>query len=277
MTSVGIVTGAGRGMGAACATLIADMVDVLLLVDLTEEQMAQTATTLRTVGHQARIETFPLDITDPVGLGRLVTRTTELGTLRAVAHAAGISPTMGDWRRILAVDLVGSALLTEALLPMAGPGTAVVCFGSIAATFLPQTPKPAVQAALAAPLAPDFADRLHDAIGPTIAHPGIAYSWAKLGVLRLVRREAVRYGRRGARICSVSPGIIDTPMGRQEAASRETNKNITEQTPLGREGRPEEVAGTAAFLLSDAASFINGIDILVDGGAHAAIVEAAGP
>ena len=109
-----------------------------------------------------------------------------------------------------------------------------------------------------------------------IEDAGMAYVWAKRGVHRLVQREAVRLGRLGARICSVSPGIIDTPMNRQEAAARETNDLLVQHTPLGREGRPEEVAAAVAFLLSDEASFVNGIDLPVDGGVVAAIRTAPG-
>jgi len=204
---------------------------------------------------------------------RLAARARELGTLRAVVHVAGVSPTMGDWRRIVTVDLVGTALLTEALLPLATPGTAFVCFASIAPLLaaLSFEVDPAVDAALDEPLDAHLLDRLHAALGADVEDTGMAYVWAKRGVQRLVQREAVRLGRRGARICSLSPGIIDTPMGRQESAARETNDLLVQLTPLGREGRPEEVAATVAFLVSDEASFLNGIDVPVDGGVLAAV------
>lgn len=276
MTSVGIVTGAGRGMGAACAAQLADQVDVLLLVDLNEELMTETATALAGAGRRATIELFSLDIADAGGVARLASRVSELGTLRSVAHVAGISPTMADWRRVLDVDLVGSARLTDTLLPLATAGTAIVCFASLAPLLTAATVDPALDAVLSDPLATDFLDRLRAAAGPAIEDSGAAYTAAKHGVHLLARREAVRFGQRGARVCSVSPGIIDTPMGRKEAAARGTNDRLVRLTPLGREGRAEEVAAAAAFLLSDAASFVNGIDILVDGGVRAALLGTPG-
>ncbi|WP_210588546.1 SDR family oxidoreductase [Streptomyces sp. GESEQ-35] len=268
---MGIATGAGRGMGLECARRMTGVVDRLLLVDLDEKTVNAAADDLGAAGHGAVVEPFVVDITDADGLARLAARTAELGTLRAVAHAAGISPTMADWRRILRVDLVGTAMLAEALRPLVTQGTAMVCFASMAALFGNTGPHPAAEAALADPLDERFLDRVRDAVGPDIEDPGVAYTWAKRGVHRFVQREAVRVGRLGARVCSVSPGIVATPQGRQEAAQHPSMKALVEGSALGREGRADELAAVVAFLLSDDASFLTGVDVLVDGGVRAAL------
>jgi NAD(P)-dependent dehydrogenase (short-subunit alcohol dehydrogenase family) len=262
MSTVGVVTGAGRGMGLACARRLAGTVDTMLLVDQDEPTVTAAAREL------PGAEPFGLDITDPEGLARLATRVSALGTLRSVAHAAGISPTMAGWRRIITVDLVGTARLVDALRPLVIEGTALVCFASMAPMLGPFDPGPEV---LDDPLRADFTDRLRTAIGPSIEDTGVAYSLAKLGVHRFVRREAVRLGRAGARICSVSPGLIDTPQGRQEAGQHGSMAELARRTPLGRQGRADEVAAVVAFALSDEATFLTGIDLLVDGGLVAAV------
>ncbi|MET7770148.1 SDR family oxidoreductase [Nocardia sp. NPDC005366] len=270
MTTVGIVTGAGRGMGLACAQRLSTMVDVLLVADLDKDTIATAAETLTASG-TATIEPVVVDISDAEGVAGLAARVAELGTLRAVAHVAGISPTMADWRRIFTVDLIGTALLARELRPLVTTGTATVCFASMAPILAGLSADETVAAILDDPLDENFLDALREALGPAIEDPGAAYSWAKYGVQRFVRREAVRIGPSGGRICSVSPGMIDTPQGRQEAQQHASMEALVARTPVGRTGRPEELAAVVAFALSDEASFLSGVDLLVDGGVCAAV------
>lgn len=267
MSSVGIVTGAGRGMGRACAEQLVERVDHLLAVDLDADGAAAAAEELNGFDG-ASVEAVAMDVTDTAALAQLARRAGELGTLGPVLHAAGISPTMADWRRIVTVDLVGTALLVEALRSQLGSGSAVVCFSSMSAMLMPP-PSPELRAVLAQPLAENFLERLREVAGDALEEPGQAYPIAKFGVQVYVQHEASRLGAAGARICSVSPGIIATPQGALEKQQHPIMDKIVEQAPIAREGRAEELAAAAAWLASPGASFVTGTDLLVDGGAIA--------
>jgi NAD(P)-dependent dehydrogenase (short-subunit alcohol dehydrogenase family) len=260
-------------MGLACARRIVDTVDVLFVVDRDGDGAAAAADQLST--STTRTMPVTLDVTDPEGLGGLRDAIATEGVLRSVAHAAGVSPTMADWQTVVRVDLVGTALLVDALTPLVAPGTAMVCFASMAAQLAADSVEPAVDAALDTPLDAQFLEHLRRAAGELVEDPGAAYSLAKRGVQRLVQREAVTWGRRGGRINSVSPGMIDTPMGRQEFDAQPMMQVMLDMTPLAREGTADELADAVTFLLSDAATFITGTDLLVDGGVVAAMRAAA--
>jgi len=269
--TVGIVTGAARGMGAACAKRFADLVDVLLVADRDTAALGETVEELAAGPTRAALEPIALDVAESADVDRLAARAAELGPLRAVAHAAGVSPTMGDWRQMFVVDLVGTALIVEACRPLATAGTAIVCFASMAPLLAMAHAEVPADAVLDNPLGEGFLERIREAVGPGLEDSGMAYTWAKRGVHRLVRREAAAFGQVGARICSVSPGIIDTPMGKQEGAARSTNDLLVQMSPLGREGTADEVAAAVAFLVSEDGAFVTGIDLPVDGGIVAAI------
>lgn len=271
---VGVATGAGRGMGRTCAERLARWLDVVVLADIDQKGLDEAAAEL--AGTPARIVPLRVDVSDPADVSRLAGAVAGAGSLRAVAHAAGISPTMADWRRVLTVDLTGTARLLRELRPLAARGTAIVCFASMAADLMLAGASHPGDEAIDDPLADDLPGRLRALAGPEVEDSGLAYAWAKRGVKRLVRREAVRLGPLGARICSVSPGMIDTPQGRQEMAQQPMMKVLLERTPLGRLGSSDEIAAVVDFLLSDEAGFLTGTDILVDGGVVGALTLAPG-
>jgi NAD(P)-dependent dehydrogenase (short-subunit alcohol dehydrogenase family) len=138
-----------------------------------------------------------------------------------------------------------------------------VCFSSVGGHLVPDD-IPALNEVLDEPLAADFLDRL-SALGIDL-DSGLGYQLSKLGVLRMVRRLAGPWGARGARILSLSPGTTDTPMARAEIAAHPIMEKFIADRPLGRVGRPEEIASVAVFLASEGASFMTGTDVLVDGG-----------
>jgi NAD(P)-dependent dehydrogenase (short-subunit alcohol dehydrogenase family) len=192
----------------------------------------------------------------------LVEGVRELDPLRAVVHAAGISPTMAGARRVFEVDLIGTHHILEGFEPLVVPGSAAVCFSSSSAYQVAPFVDAAQDSLLDAPEASDFLER----ITTIVTDSGLAYALAKRGVIRAVGRAAVRWGRRGGRVNSVAPGLIDTPMGRQELDRQPMMREMLERTPAGRLGQPSEVADAVLYLLSEEASFVSGIDLLVDGG-----------
>jgi NAD(P)-dependent dehydrogenase (short-subunit alcohol dehydrogenase family) len=258
-----VVVGAG-GMGSAVARRLAQHYR-LLLADLNAERLEAVATTLRDEG--SNISTVVCDITDPQSVAGLAAAVSKQGPMRVLVHVAGLSPSMADWRTIMKVNLIGPRLTASALLPLAQPNTAAIFIASVAAHVM--TPSEKVLAVLADPLATDFLDKL------AVAHdaemtPTMAYVYSKHELIRLCKREAWAWGQRKARIVSLSPGLIATPMGALEFKNLPAKFEMLANTPLGRQGGMLEIADAVEFLASDRASFISGIDLLIDGGLNAA-------
>lgn len=258
-----VVTGAASGMGAACAEALSEAGFTLLLCDLDDRRLEAVAERLRA---SQTVECLAGDIADSSYAGALTAalRGRELG---AVVHCAGLSPTMADSERILQVNLAGTMRLLEAILPRMAEGAAAVLFASSAGHIL--------GSALDEPIGRITSPEAVKSLLEHASVPQVAYGVSKRGVMLLVRREAVAFGRRGARLVSLSPGIIDTPMSQAEMAATPVMQQMLAGAALPRMGHAREVAAVVAFLCSSAASFITGTDILVDGGEVASIVAGA--
>lgn len=265
-----VVTGALGGMGSACARAFAATGSRLIVTDLDAAGIEQLANELAVGG--AEVLGVTCDLGDVTSLDALGDAVAAGGGLRTLVHTAGLSPSMADWRTVLDVDYLGTVRLLDVLLPHVGPGSAAICFASIAAhQGHPITEE--MIAILDEPGNTGFLDRI-DATAVDEITSGSAYIWAKTGVVRHCEREAVRWGARGARVVSLSPGLIDTPMGRLEL-DNPRKKPLLDLTPLvrpRREGQSvlpgicDDIAATVMFLASDGAAFISGCDIRVDGG-----------
>jgi NAD(P)-dependent dehydrogenase (short-subunit alcohol dehydrogenase family) len=255
-----VIIGTG-GMGLAAARRMASG-RTLLLADYSAPKLEQAVETLRAEGHL--VESQVVDVSDRHSVAELAGVAQAAGPLAAVVHTAGVSPVMETARRIYEVDLLGTALVIDAFCAVAGPGTSLVCVASMAGHFtsLPEE----FERHLATAPSGSLLD--HAGLDLDGTDPGLAYTVAKRGNQLRVQAAAFAWGARGARVNSISPGVISTEMGRAEldGPSGEFMRSMIQHSPAGRLGTPDDIAGVVEFLVSPASSFICGEDILVDGG-----------
>jgi NAD(P)-dependent dehydrogenase (short-subunit alcohol dehydrogenase family) len=271
VNQIAIITGGAGGMGAAIARRLAKT-RTLLLTDVDPDRLGSLTAELRSEGYQAHAVCG--DIADPQVSAELARQCAAFGTLATLVNAAGLSPVQSDWRTIIAANIVAPQYLLRAVEPLLGNHAVGIMIASVAGHLGPTDTM--VQALLDDSLQPNLCELLEPLLAELAAtHGGTmeghAYSLSKRAIIRMCERLALDWGRHGARIVSLSPGVVWTPMGRQEAASGNRAQAMADATPIGRWGTAEDIAATAEFLASDAASYITGCDIRVDGGAVAAM------
>lgn len=242
---VALVTGAAGGLGSAIARVLAGAGAHVALADLParQEEARQLAAEIQGQ-HQVRAAAVPMNVTDIGSIERAVAEAeASLGPLDVLVANAGIAIrkpalelTEADWDQVLDVDLKGVFFCCQAV----GRGMVARGRGNIVAI---------------------------SSQNGIIAMPErAAYCAAKAGVVNMVRVLALEWAARGIRVNAVGPTFVETDLTRRALADDATRSDILHRIPLGRLGKPEEVANAVLFLASPAASLITGHCLLADGG-----------
>ncbi|TDZ80692.1 SDR family oxidoreductase [Mycobacteroides salmoniphilum] len=255
-----VVTGVG-GMGKVIARR-QGIGKTLLLADYNEDALQAVVTELKADGHN--VIGRRIDVSSRESVADLAAAAAELGRVTQLAHTAGLSPAQA----ILAVDLVGVALVVEEFGKIVSSGGAGVVIASMAG-HMPMELSAEQEQELATTGAEDL---LALPYVQSIEYPAVAYQLSKRANHIRVRVSARQWGARGARINSISPGVVSTAMGHQELASDTgaITKAMVDGSAFGRIGTSDDIAAASAFLLGPESSYITGTDLLVDGGVIAA-------
>lgn len=248
---VAVITGAGSGIGRVAALLFASEGAEVVVADIVAADAASAVAEIAAAGGTATAVT--VDVSDEEQVGAMVdTAVRTYGGLHVLFNNAGIFPDDDGgvldtppetWQKVMDVNLKGVWLGCRAAVPamLASGGGSIVNVASFVALM-----------------------------GAATAQ--IAYTASKGGVLAMTRELAVEYARRGIRANSLCPGPIETPLLAELLADPERRQRRLVHIPVGRFGRPEEIAKAALFLASDDASFVTGSALVVDGGITAAYV-----
>lgn len=265
-TNVIVVIGAGS-IGQAIARRVSAGKHVLL-ADLKQDNAEAAAKVLLDAGFE--VTTAVVDVSSRESVQALVRTATAIGEISGVIHAAGVSPSQAPVATILRVDLYGTALVLEAFGEVIVRGGSAVVIASQSGHRLPALSAEQNKALATTPTEELLAlpmlqtDQVND--------PLHAYQISKRGNSLRVMAEAVRWGKRGARVNTISPGIIFTPLARDELSGPRGAgyQRMIDLSAAGRGGTPDEVGAVGALLMGPEGTFITGSDFLMDGGVTAA-------
>ncbi|MFE7507460.1 SDR family oxidoreductase [Promicromonospora sp. NPDC057488] len=268
MKNVLAVIGAGgmgeavvRRLGSGRRVLIADL-DVELLGRL-ERQLS---------GEGFDVTTQKVDVADRESMTATAEAAAELGAVHTAVHTAGLSPVQAPAEAILRVDMLGVAHFLDAFSAVIAPGGSGVVIASMAGMLSAGRLPAEVEVALATTPTDDLLG-LQLLSDESFADAGAAYALSKRANQLRVQAAARVWGARGARINSVSPGVISTPMGQEELASESGTqmRRLLAASAVGAPGTAGDIAAAVEFLTGPSAGYVTGTDLLVDGGVVAGV------
>lgn len=262
-----VIIGAG-GIGMAIARR-QGFGKTVLLADFNEKTLSAAADEMRKASYS--VETQVVDVSSRASVQALANAAAALGQVIQVVNTAGLSPNMAPVERILQVDLYGTAVVFDEFQKVIAPGGSGLIISSMAGHMMPALPPEQDHALIHTPT-----DELLDLPflkGDAVSSPVVAYMIAKRANHLRVQASAMTWGERGARVNSISPGIIMTSLAQHELNSEigDMYRTMMTASPSKRMAPPEEIAIAASFLLGVDAGFITGSDLLIDGGVIAAM------
>lgn len=259
MKQVSVITGGSGGIGLEIAKCFGQQ-KAVVIADIDDKALEDAKEALLASG-VSEVYTAHCDVTNRENIATLAKLAAGIGSIGRVVHTAGVSGTVSNPNLVMEVDLIGTALMIEGFYPYMEAGSSMVLIASMMGYVIPSNP--AYDQLMLDCLAPDFLDKFQFHQGDSNS----AYNFAKRGVQLLAEKWAAKFGEKGARINSLSPGIIETPMAVKAAEEHpEQIQYMRSITPLGRNGTPADIALAADFLCSDSAAFVTGSDLRVDGG-----------
>lgn len=256
---VHVISGGGSGIGFEIAKAFDD--GLVIISGRREEKLIKACEALSSFG-KAKYSYKTCDVSDEKSVSELLDFASSNGELMTVVNSAGVSGVGASVKAVLDVDLKGTKIITDAAYEYLHEGGVLINIASMMGHIVPVS-----DAYINELIEPDKQGAIEKIASIVDGNSDNAYNFAKLGVLEMVKANAMKFGKKGLRIVSVSPGIIMTEMAKEaQKDNAEIMKKMVENTPAQRTGEPEDIANAVKFLASEAASFITGTDLLVDGG-----------
>ncbi|SEA74725.1 SDR family NAD(P)-dependent oxidoreductase [Psychroflexus halocasei] len=253
-----VITGGAGGIGQECARAFKK--DHLIITDYAQKDVDEVVKKLNNDGYQA--SGIACDITNKKDVQKLVEFTADAGQLKAIIHTAGVSGTIKDAKKVFNINLVGTDIILDSFYHIAKKNSAAILLSSMMAHTVPENDT--YDYALKNPQEDNSLEAVNKVVEE---NADTMYNFTKRGVILLMLKNVDEWGEKGARILTVSPGVIETKMGLKAAEEHpERMEKIKNATPLKRNGKPEDVSNMVHFLASEKANFLTGTDILVDGG-----------
>lgn len=262
MKNVCVITGGGSGMGLAAAKYMSKD-KIIVLTGRTVSKLEKAVKELEELGYEAYAKAC--DTSDRSQVRELAEYAAGLGEIKNVIHSAGLSPAMAEPEQLIRVNALGTVYVNEEFSKRMNKGSVIVDISSNSAYILPNFLASKKAFALADKNESLFLKKLLKMPNMLKGYKasGLAYGLSKKFVIWYAAKCAYEYGPKGIRVCSLSPGLISTDMGKLES---EEGGSLLDTTAERRMGKPEELGYAIATAADERNGYLAGVDLLVDGG-----------